>query len=70
MKQKLKQLKDYSINTKIIIREHRERYTDRKGMYKQPFVYYSYQIFLPTVIKSSGGFKNTKELFKSIEREF
>lgn len=64
-----KKLKDYCIKTKIIIKEWRERYR-RGNSTRQPFLCYSYEIYTPTCIKSSGGFKTKKELFKAIEKEF
>jgi len=62
----MKRLKNYSIKTKIIIEEVRAKY--KKGnFYRQPTIYYNYRIESPGLKICRGGFKNEKELFKSLQ---
>ena len=65
----MKKLKDYSIKTRILIEEIRERFKEGNSV-KQPFKCYSFEIVFPTYKTSSGGFKTKKSLFKAMEKEF
>ena len=68
MKPKGKKLKGYSIKTKIIIEEHREKYKEGDGYY-QPLECYSYSIDDGYCKKSQGGFKTKKQLIKAVVKE-
>ena len=65
----MKKLKDYSIKTKIILQEHRERYTDGKGLYEQPFKFYSFEISNSSGRTMCGGIKTKRQLIKDLARE-
>jgi hypothetical protein len=68
--QKEKKLKDYSIKTRIIIKEWRER-IKTGAYYNQPFVFYSFEIKQSNGWSiASGGFKSKRELFRAMEKAF
>lgn len=68
MKTKEIRLKDYTINTKIIIKEHRAKY--KKGScYRQPLICYSFEIRNYEGVTYCGGFKTMKKLLKSMGEE-
>jgi len=65
---KEKQLKDYSIKTKVIIEEIRERY--KKGnVVEQPFKMYCVTITNDSGMTMMGNIKNKRELFKKLKEE-
>ena len=61
-----KELKPYLIKTKITINEHRKRFSNGRGSFIQPLECYSYEIENYSAKTSCGGFKNKKELIKSL----
>ena len=66
----MRQLKDYRITTVIKIHEWREKFTDGKGMYKQPFKCYGYELrYSDGGCITMGGIKTKKELLKEIAKE-
>lgn len=64
-----KELKDYSIKTRITIKETRKKFSNGRGSFIQPFECYSYKIDYGNNEVGCGGFKNKKELIKSLIRE-
>ena len=69
VKDNMKRLKDYSIKTKIIIEEHRAKYTNGKGSYEQPFICYSYIIDYGYRKIMCGGIKTKEDLINSLAKE-
>lgn len=62
-----RKLKDYSIDTKIIIKEWRERYKEGDS-YEQPFKCFSIDISDGHGKTMIGGLKNKKELIKALTK--